>query len=392
MSRQTTAKESETLVNCFLPTSKKEDWEEKASSMPQISLNDRELSDLELLSNGAYSPIDGFMLRKDYEQVVTKMRLSSGRIWSLPITLAVTKEKAASLKEGQDIALTDASGQVLAILHLEEKYNYQKETEAQNIYKTTDAAHPGVKNLYARNEVQLGGKVSALKKVPHSQFNEYRPSPAETRKIFKEKGWKTIVGFQTRNPIHRAHEYIQKCAMEMVDGLLIHPLVGETKSDDIPAEVRMRCYEVLIENYYPKDRTQLAVFPAAMRYAGPREAVFHAQLRKNYGCTHFIVGRDHAGVGNYYGPFDAHRIFDNFNVDELGIKPLFFDNTFYCKRCGSMASHRTCPHDPWNYVFLSGTKVREMLSKGEVPPPEFTRQEVADILIAAFEKGNNSGK
>ena len=372
------------LVNLYLPPSEREKWEEKAPTLPRLKLGYRELSDLELLGNGAYSPLEGFMIHKDYQGVVEEMRLSGGQVWSLPVTLAVSKEEAASFAEGKEVALEHPSGSILAVLHLEEKYTYDKEVEARCVYKTTDTSHPGVSSLFSRGEVLLGGKISMLQPIPHQEFKEYRPDPAQTRAIFREKGWKTIVGFQTRNPIHRAHEYIQKCAMEMVDGLLVHPLVGETKSDDIPADVRMRCYEVLIENYYPKNRTLLAVFPAAMRYAGPREAVFHAQLRKNYGCTHFIVGRDHAGVGKFYGTFDAHKIFDEFKEGELGIQPLFFDNTFYCKRCEGMASHRTCPHDPWNYVFLSGTKVREMLRAGTIPPPEFTRPEVAKILISAL--------
>jgi sulfate adenylyltransferase len=378
------------LINRRLESHEIKYWEDKAHSLPKIVLNQREVSDLELIANGVFSPLEGFMTRSDYESVVRNMRLSNGIVWSLPITLAVTEAQASPLREGQEIVLNDPSGNPLAILHLEEKYVYDKEQEAQFVYRTTDVSHPGVAYLMARGEILLGGKISLLNEIPHTQFRPYRLDPAQTRQLFQEKGWKTVVGFQTRNPIHRAHEYIQKCALEMVDGLLVHPLVGETKSDDIPADVRMRCYEVLIEEYYPKDRTLLAVLPAAMRYAGPREAIFHALVRKNYGCTHFIVGRDHAGVGNFYGPFDAHRIFEQFEETELGIKPLFFDNTFYCKRCAGMASHRTCPHDPWNYVFLSGTKVREMLRQGIMPPPEFTRPEVASILISALSPTNGS--
>ncbi len=377
-----------TLVNGHLEPQEKEYWEKKINSLKSIPLNQREISDLELIANGAFSPLQGFMVRKNYEPVVHEMRLSSGLVWSLPITLAVNETQAGPLSAGEEIVLKDPSGTPMAILHLEEKYRYDKEAEAQCVYRTTDTRHPGVAYLYSRGEVLLGGKISLLTVIPHSQFPQYHLEPSQTRKIIQEKEWNTVVGFQTRNPIHRAHEYIQKCALEMVDGLLVHPLVGETKSDDVPADVRMRCYEVLIENYYPKDRTLLAVLPAAMRYAGPREALFHALVRKNYGCTHFIVGRDHAGVGNFYGPFDAHRIFEQIEETDLGIKPLFFDNTFYCKRCASMASHRTCPHDPWNYVFLSGTKVREMLRQGIMPPPEFTRPEVASILISALSPKN----
>ncbi len=379
-----------TLINRHLDPAQRSSWQKRCESLPRIHLNNHEVSDIELIANGAFSPLQGFMLRRDYERVVREMRLSDGLIWSIPVTLAVTPEQAKGFREGQDILLVDPQGDALAILHLEEIYRRDKGLEAEWVYRTREESHPGVAYLYSKGEILLGGKVSVLKRVEHREFNDFRLDPIVTRQHFKDKGWSTVVGFQTRNPIHRAHEYIQKCALEMVDGLLVHPLVGETKSDDISAAVRMKCYEVLLENYYPKNRTLLSVLPAAMRYAGPREAIFHAIIRKNYGCTHFIVGRDHAGVGNFYGPFDAHRIFDQFNGPELGIKPLFFDNTFYCKRCASMASHRTCPHDPWNYVFLSGTKVREMLRSGILPPPEFTRPEVAEILIAALSPNNGS--
>ncbi len=357
----------------------------RVAGLPSLRLSARSLSDLELLAVGGYSPLDGFMTQTDYRAVVHNMHLASGLAWPMPITLAVPGEEAASIKEGSEVALTDESHRVLAVLEITEKFGYDRRLEARQVYRTEDEAHPGVAALYAQGDVLLGGLVRVLETPEHGDFQHYRLTPAQTRAEFASRGWRTVVGFQTRNPVHRAHEYIQKCALEMMDGLLLHPLVGETKSDDIPAEVRMRCYEVLIENYYPQDRVLLSVNPAAMRYAGPREAIFHALVRKNFGCTHFIVGRDHAGVGSYYGAFDAQRIFDEFTPTELGITPLMFDNTFFCKKCDEMASMKTCPHDGEARVILSGTQVREMLRGGVAPPIEFSRPEVARILIDAMQ-------
>lgn len=372
------------LINRRAGRDERDRLAEKAKSMEAINLNPREVSDLEMIANGALSPLKGFMTKGEYTAVLDLMRLPNGIPWTIPITLSVAKAHADRYKEGHDIALHDGADHLLGILHLEEKYPFDKDKEAQLVLRTTDDSHPGVQYLKSIGGMLLGGEITLLNNPRHEDFNEYRLTPNETRLLFKDKGWKRIVAFQTRNPIHRAHEYIQKCALEVVDGLLVHPLVGETKEGDIPATVRMRCYETLLKKYYPETRTVLSVFPAAMRYAGPREAIFHALVRKNYGCTHFIVGRDHAGVGKFYGTYDAHYIFDEFTRDEIGITPLFFDYTFYCKSCYGMASNKTCPHDSSNHVLLSGTAVREMLTKGEIPPTEFTRPEIAEILIQAF--------
>ncbi|MBI5286259.1 MAG: sulfate adenylyltransferase [Deltaproteobacteria bacterium] len=374
------------LVNRIVEGKEREALLGKMPNLKRVVLNDREVSDLEMIAIGGFSPLEGFMNREGYHSVMDNMKLTNGLPWTIPITLSVTEEEAKSLKVGEDVALVDRDNTVLGVLHLEDKYPHDKEKEASQVYGTEDLAHPGVAKVFEMGDVLLGGKVSVLNRPKHQGFLEYRLDPVETRGMFKERGWKRVVGFQTRNPIHRAHEYIQKCALETVDGLLIHPIVGETKGDDIPAHVRMRCYEVLIDNYYPKDRVALVVLPAAMRYAGPKEAIFHAIIRKNYGCTHFIVGRDHAGVGNYYGSFDAHYIFDEFDPAEIGITPMFFDHTFYCKTCEEMASYKTCPHDSSHHITLSGTKVREMLREGNIPPREFTRSEVARVLIDAMKR------
>lgn len=372
------------LINRELAGVERETILEQAAAMPKLKLRAREVSDLEMIANGAFSPLEGFMCEDDYVSVCDNKHLASGLPWTIPVTLSATDEFASSLNEDTDIALHSSDDHLLGVLHLRQKFHYDKEREAERVYLTTDRAHPGVAALYEQGDFLLGGSVSLLNRPRNSAFPQYRLDPAETREEFKKKGWHRVVAFQTRNPIHRAHEYIIKCALETVDGLLLHPLVGETKSDDIPADVRMHCYEAMLEHYFPRTRTLLAVNPAAMRYAGPREAVFHAIIRKNYGCTHFIVGRDHAGVGNYYGTYDAHYIFNEFDPEALSITPMFFDHSFYCRRCDAMASNKTCPHDSSEHVTLSGTKVRQMLLHGEMPPREFSRPEVATILIEAM--------
>ncbi|MHC0066736.1 sulfate adenylyltransferase [Nostoc sp. UIC 10890] len=372
------------LVNRIATSEQRAEFLSKADFLPRVELDDRAVSDLEMIAIGAFSPLTGFMNQEDYDRTVTEMRLANGLVWSIPITLSVNEEVASPLPEGGLIRLDNSRGEFIGVLQLTQKYHYDKTREARNVYRTDDVNHPGVQVLYNQGTVNLAGDIWLLQREPHPQFPTYQIDPAASRQMFKDKGWKTIVGFQTRNPIHRAHEYIQKCALETVDGLFLHPLVGATKEDDIAADVRMRCYEILLEHYYPLDRVALAINPAAMRYAGPREAIFHALVRKNYGCTHFIVGRDHAGVGDYYGTYDAQYIFEEFAPSELGIVPMKFEHAFYCTRTKQMATSKTSPSRPEERIHLSGTKVREMLRRGELPPAEFSRPEVAAELARAM--------
>jgi sulfate adenylyltransferase len=371
------------LVDLVLNDADAEALSDEAAQHPKIDLGPREAADLEMLATGALSPLAGFMIEKDYRQVLEEMRLASGLPWSIPITLSVDDLGLKRLGRSETVTLT-IGDRPAAVVQVEQVYRRDREVEAEAVFLTTDRAHPGVAALARGGDWLIGGRVQVFAPPEHDTFTEHRRNPKQTRRAFAERGWRRVVGFQTRNPVHRAHEYIQKCALEIVDGLLLHPLVGETKEDDVPADVRMRCYQVLLDGYYPRSRVLLSVFPAAMRYAGPKEAIFHALVRKNYGCTHFIVGRDHAGVGDFYGTFDAQRIFDRFEPDDLGITPLFFDHAFWCNRCEGMATAKICPHGDEDRLILSGTRVREMLRNGERPPPEFSRPEVADVLIEAM--------
>jgi ATP sulfurylase len=373
----------DTLVNRTLSGARAEEARARAKSLPQVSIPSHTLSDLYLTAVGALSPLTGFMGQADYESVLDRMTLANGLPWSVPVTLAASGDEAKAFGPGDDIAVR-SNGSVAAIVHVNEVFGWDRDREAERVYATTDRKHPGVARLDAMGDLLVGGTIDYLYEGDISGFPEYNLTPAQTRAEFDRRGWKTVVAFQTRNPVHRAHEYLQKCAMEIVDGLLLHPIVGATKSDDVSAEVRMRCYRAILERYYPADRVLLAVNPASMRYAGPREAIFHAIMRRNYGCTHFIVGRDHAGVGNYYGTYDAQKIFDTVDLGRLGIQPLKFEHAFFCRACGQMVSTKTCPHGKEHHVFLSGTKVREMLARGERPPAEFSRPEVADVLVRAY--------
>ena len=385
---QSIAPHGGTLVDLLVSERDRDKLADEARNFPKLTVNERELSDLEMLSIGALSPLKGFQGKAEFDSILDSMHLPNGLPWTIPVTLSLTDEEAKRIGGTEAVTLVPGeTAEPLAILEVDEVFKREREREAQAVFGTQDLAHPGVKALNDAGDLCAAGELRVLRLPEHEDFSQYRLTPAETRAEFTRRGWRTVVGFQTRNPIHRAHEYLQKCALEIVDGLLVHPLVGATKGDDVPADVRMRCYEALFDGYYPKDRAMVTVFPAAMRYAGPKEAIWHAIARKNYGCTHFIVGRDHAGVGDYYGTYDAQRIFERFDPGELGITPLMFEHSFWCNRCEGMASPKTCPHGDEDRVSLSGTKVREMLRAGERPPPEFSRPDVADILIEAMRAG-----
>ncbi|MCH8165693.1 MAG: sulfate adenylyltransferase [Planctomycetes bacterium] len=373
------------LINRMVESSRAEALAAEAAAMRSITLSTKQACDLEMMATGAFSPLTGFVGKADFDSICSNLRLADGTVWPIPITLAVDDEVKAALRPGQQAALKHADGTLLAVIDIQEIFPHDRTLEIPNVFGTEDEAHPGVKAVMDEGEWLVAGPIQVITVTPDvepaEQFTEFRLPPAKTREAFTKRGWKTVTAFQTRNPIHRAHEYLTKCALEICDGVLIHPLVGETKPGDIPADVRMTCYQILIQKYYVADRTMLAVMPAAMRYAGPREAILHALVRKNYGCSHFIVGRDHAGVGDYYGTYDAQEIFDGFEPGEIGITPLRFEHAAWCNTCEGMTSAKTCPHGPDEKVFLSGTKVREMLRAGKRPPQEFTRPEVADVLI-----------
>lgn len=358
------------------------------SNIKEIVVENKVINDCEMISNGAFSPIKGFMNKEETQNVLNNMELLSGDLWSIPIVLPLDENQAKNIVSGEVLILKDSNNTEIAKIIVEETFTLDKLDYCEKVYGTSDLKHPGVKSFMDSGETFISGPITMINKPSRDGIDEkYYLDPKDTKRIFKEKGWNTVVAFQTRNPIHRAHEYIQKCALEFVDGLLIHPIVGDTKKDDIPADVRMDCYEVLVENYYSKENTMLSVMPAAMRYAGPKEAILHAIIRQNYGCTHFIVGRDHAGVGDYYGTYEAQEMLLSVQ-DKLKIHILPFEHAFYCQKCENVTSQKTCPHDKSYYIHLSGTQVRELLKSGQRPPLEFTREKVADVLIKWATKSN----
>lgn len=369
------------LIDEVALSAERADLENRAASLRRLHVPDRFLSDCEMLAIGAFTPFSGFMNREEVDSIVKHMSLPNGLVWGAPVMLLAGKQEASSIRLQEEIALCDGSGRPIALMIVNEKYEYPVDEFCREIFRTTDLSHPGVRMIKESPEVFLAGPVKLLARPSRKEVDpKYYLDPRDTRKEFERRGWKTIVAFQTRNPMHRAHEFLIKKALESVDGALIHPLVGETKSDDIPAGVRIRCYEVLIDNYFDRDKVMLSVLPTYMRYAGPREAINHAIIRKNYGCTHFIVGRDHAGVGNHYGRYEAQELLSSYAA-RIGITAINFENVFFCRRCGDMVTEKTCPHTHEEHVHLSGTKVRNMLKEGTRPPLEFSRKEVIDILM-----------
>jgi len=366
------------LVKRIVSEKRRERLLEEANEVVNIEISNDMALDLVNIAQGVFSPLEGFMLQDDFLNVLHEMRLTTDVPWTIPIVLDVSPEEIPDVKVGDDVALKDRDGKVLALLHIEEIYGYDKKEFAEKVFKTTDMAHPGVARVMSMKELLIGGKIDLLNE-PENPFYKYTLYPAETRVLFREKGWKTVVGFQTRNAPHLGHEYVQKTALAFVDGLFINPLIGKKKKGDFKDEVILEAYKTLIEHYYPKNTVVMAILRTWMRYAGPREAIFHAIVRKNFGCTHFIVGRDHAGVGNYYGPYEAHEIFRYF--PDLGITPLFFKEFFYCKKCGGMANSKTCPHGKEDRIIFSGTKIRKLLLAGEKPPEYMMRPEVAEVIL-----------
>jgi len=366
------------LVDRVLKGDKRKEALDKAPALPRLKLDAELVSDVENIATGVYSPLEGFLGKGDFRNVLNQMRLADDAPWTVPIVLDVSREEAERLSGCGEILLVDSEDRPVALFDLEEKYGYDKEEMAEKVFGTTDAAHPGVAKIRGMNEVLLAGKVDLIEVLPTS-FDRYKLSPRETRILFKEKGWKTVVGFQTRNTPHIGHEYVQKTALTFTDGIFVNPVIGKKKKGDFKDEVILASYEELIRNYYLKERAVMAILQMEMRYAGPREAIHHAIIRKNFGCTHIIIGRDHAGVGSYYHPYAAQDIFEEF--PDLGIVPLFFRSFYYCKKCQSVVNEKICPHPASEQIQFSGTKIRDLLVKGVVPPSELMRPEVARVIM-----------
>jgi sulfate adenylyltransferase len=373
---------SESVKPLLLPGSERSEEHKRAANLKKIPLDSRTVSDVFMLAMGAYTPLDGFMSHADWRGTCVDMKLANGVFWPIPITLSVGTDLADSINLQEEVALTDAeTGEVLAIMQVREKYTIDKKREAEQVYRTTDPKHPGVAKVLQQGDINLAGPVAVLSEGEYpTKYPELYIRPAQSRAMFLERGWSNVAAFQTRNPMHRSHEYLVKIAIEVMDGVFIHQVLGKLKAGDIPADVRTRAIQAMIDNYFRPATVIQAGYPIEMRYAGPREALLHALIRQNFGCSHLIVGRDHAGVGNYYGPFDAHHIFDQLWPGALQTKPLKIDVTFYCRKCYGMATAKTCPHDPQYHISISGTQQREMLSTNADVPPEFSRPEVVAIL------------
>jgi sulfate adenylyltransferase len=368
------------LVDRVLSPERGTEAQAEVSGMLQLTISPNVVSEIQNIARGVFSPLEGFLNKAELESVVTKGYLPNGLAWTIPILLAVEESQASALQEGQTIALTDEIGTPLALLHLEEKYRFDKGKIARGVFATDDEKHPGVRMLFDNPDVFLAGEVDLLEDIK-TPYERYDLSPKETRYLFQQKGWNTVVAFQTRNPPHRAHEYIQKCALEICDGLFINPVIGRKKPGDFTDELILKAYQTLIDDFYPQDRVVMSILPWQMRYAGPKEAIFHAIVRKNFGCTHHIIGRDHAGVGDYYDTYAAHRIFTDF--PDLGIQPLFFEHSFYCQACENMATAKTCPHEKDSWLSPSGTKIRGIITEGAQVAPEIMRPEIAEVLVSA---------
>jgi sulfate adenylyltransferase len=366
------------LVDRVLKGACREEALEKARTLPVLKIDEESVSDVENIATGVFSPLEGFMGKSSVRSVLHEMRLPDDLPWTIPIILDAGREEASKFKEGGEVLLVGEGGRPVAILHLEEKFEYNRDELAEKVFLTSDRAHPGVAKVSAMKELLLGGPVDLIDISP-TPFDRYKLSPKETRILFKEKGWKTVVAFQTRNTPHIGHEYLQKTALTFTDGIFVNPVIGRKKKGDFKDEVILASYEELIRNYYLRERAVMAILQMEMRYAGPREAIFHAIVRKNFGCTHIIIGRDHAGVGNYYQPYAAQDIFEEF--PDLGIAPLFFRSFYHCRKCRSVVNEKICPHPASEHIQFSGTKIRDMLVKGEIPPPELMRPEVAEVIM-----------